>query len=1052
MKKLTILSTLICILLTAKCLSQVVISADNASGSCNTLVTIPIKVSSFSNIIGMQGSINWDAGKLSFSGISYFGSPTLPLNSSNFGLTQTSTGKLSFSWNDINLAGVTLPNSTILFSLQFLTTATSSTSTTIQISNSPTVIEFIDIAFSSKTYIAHSGTVNINCSNPNCSINSIVPGINSGCNPQTNFYSQQLTVAFTNPPVNCQLKINGQSFPISGSPQTVILDSLVSNGLPVDINAYFTDNPNCQFNSTGLFVAPTACFPNEDTVLIYTPPLSSTCNSTLSAPVLINNFTNLVSFQGSISWDPTIITFNSINFGGPSTLALSPSNFGTTLVSQGKLTFSWNDPTLVGITLPISTTMFSILFDVTALSETIASITFGNSPAGLEFINLSYTPVNYIANNGSLFISCPDSNCHINNILTGSQSQCNPSTNFYSQELILEYSNPPTSGVININGQTFPIAGSPQTIVLENLISNGLPLNINAFFSSEPECQKNLPYLLTAPVACMPTGKELNLYFKSINDSCSSSLTVPIQVRNFNDINSMQGSIGWDPTVIDFYGITGWGPGVLSLTSNNFGLSQTSFGTLSFSWNDLSLSGVTLPDTTVLFEVGFNVLGSGGSSSELSFINLPTPLEFTDTTFNSIPYKADNAVFTELCQNGLSVFLTKSTQSGEGNAIIDVTAKDFENILSFQGSIAWEPDAYEYNGLIFNTANLLNLAMTNFGLEMMSVGNLTFSWFDSSLAGLSLSDNSVLFSIIFSRLKDTCTTFQFTDNPVSIEFVDTSMQPLTINAFPLTICKCETFHIDTHLICEGSTYAVGSSIYTLPGIYYDTLVSVTGCDSIIITHLGVTPISVDTVVINYVNGNNYLLPNDSIVTTPGFYTVILTSALACDSIIVFHLRTFASINGIVSYVNVQNSPITNSRVDLLVGNTTIASTFTNNQGYYSFDSIDYTGQITVEVTCTKQSGGYNAVDALLVAKHFAALTTLTGLPLIAADVNHSGFINSVDALFILRRFAALISEFPSGDWYFQNPTFFLLPNETVTKNIIGLCFGDVNTSFIPPSN
>ena len=60
------------------------------------------------------------------------------------------------------------------------------------------------------------------------------------------------------------------------------------------------------------------------------------------------------------------------------------------------------------------------------------------------------------------------------------------------------------------------------------------------------------------------------------------------------------------------------------------------------------------------------------------------------------------------------------------------------------------------------------------------------------------------------------------------------------------------FVSDTQSICFGQSISVGSSIYTTAGIYTDSLQTINGCDSVIITNLSIDPIGcTDTLACNY---------------------------------------------------------------------------------------------------------------------------------------------------------------------------------------------------------
>jgi len=91
-------------------------------------------------------------------------------------------------------------------------------------------------------------------------IDNVVAGTQTACDPNDNTYTQELIVSYTNAPDTGSLVINGQSFPITTSPQTVTLTGLVSDGLGVNIEAEFTDGYNTLYKTnTPVFTAPAEC-------------------------------------------------------------------------------------------------------------------------------------------------------------------------------------------------------------------------------------------------------------------------------------------------------------------------------------------------------------------------------------------------------------------------------------------------------------------------------------------------------------------------------------------------------------------------------------------------------------------------------------------------------------------------------------------------------------------------------------------------------------------------------------------------------------------------
>ncbi|MDD3878059.1 MAG: right-handed parallel beta-helix repeat-containing protein [Bacteroidales bacterium] len=153
-------------------------------------------------------------------------------------------------------------------------------------------------------------------------------------------------------------------------------------------------------------------------------------------------------------------------------------------------------------------------------------------------------------------------------------------------------------------------------------------------------------------------------------------------------------------------------------------------------------------------------------------------------------------------------------------------------------------------------------------------------------------------------------------------------------------------------------------------------------------------------------------------------------------------------SGTVKYANTAETPLENAAMVIHSwGTVPYASTTTNTQGIYVFDSIP-SGSYLLSATPFSGWGGVNATDALIILNHFSQTDTLTGMPYAAADVNLSTTINATDAMLVLKRFANLISDFPAGD-YLQHSENISSNGVEVINNIKMLCFGDVNASYDP---
>ena len=123
-----------------------------------------------------------------------------------------------------------------------------------------------------------------------------------------------------------------------------------------------------------------------------------------------------------------------------------------------------------------------------------------------------------------------------------------------------------------------------------------------------------------------------SMYMDSLQSTTGSQISMPVYVNGFTDIISMQGSITFDASVIDYFSVSNFNLPGLSVSS--FGTNQTGQGILTYSWYDPSLQGVTVSDSTQLFTIDFNVIGNSGENSNLIFSNNPTTLEMINN--NSI--------------------------------------------------------------------------------------------------------------------------------------------------------------------------------------------------------------------------------------------------------------------------------------------------------------------------------------------------------------------------------------------------------------------------------
>jgi hypothetical protein len=165
-----------------------------------------------------------------------------------------------------------------------------------------------------------------------------------------------------------------------------------------------------------------------------------------------------------------------------------------------------------------------------------------------------------------------------------------------------------------------------------------------------------------------------------------------------------------------------------------------------------------------------------------------------------------------------------------------------------------------------------------------------------------------------------------------------------------------------------------------------------------------------------------------------------------------------NLTGYVLYDNAYNIGLNGVTVTLhdlttgtIAGVTTTGPNTGNNSepGYYTFAGVP-DGSYKLTASYNGTWGGNNATDALIVQLTVIGSYNppLEDLRLIVADVNASSTVSGLDALYIKLRTIGSISSYPAGDWKVEEKTI-TLTGSLSGQNLLALCEGDVNGSFIP---
>ncbi len=128
------------------------------------------------------------------------------------------------------------------------------------------------------------------------------------------------------------------------------------------------------------------------------------CGEQICMQVIVQDFTNILSFQYSMNWDQNILGRASIQgFGIPD---LNESNFNAN--TPGILRVGWDDTNTVGVTLADGHVLYEICFDVLSTTSTTATVQFSASPVPIEVFNADLNQINSEFEDGFINIVCDD--------------------------------------------------------------------------------------------------------------------------------------------------------------------------------------------------------------------------------------------------------------------------------------------------------------------------------------------------------------------------------------------------------------------------------------------------------------------------------------------------------------------------------------------------------------------------------------------------------------------------------------------------------------------
>ena len=166
------------------------------------------------------------------------------------------------------------------------------------------------------------------------------------------------------------------------------------------------------------------------------PVISDTQNSQICVDITADNFTSMASFQFSINWDETVLSYVSTNDAGISNVMT-----GETMVNDGILSVLWTTADFLnGDTQASGAALFNICFDLIGNATDVSAIDITDSPVVREATDVALTSLVVGNTNGVIGVNGNGQTCCIADagdlLPTGAQEICEGSD---SPEFSVDY-------------------------------------------------------------------------------------------------------------------------------------------------------------------------------------------------------------------------------------------------------------------------------------------------------------------------------------------------------------------------------------------------------------------------------------------------------------------------------------------------------------------------------------------------------------------------------------------------------------------------------------
>ncbi len=256
-------------------------------------------------------------------------------------------------------------------------------------------------------------------------------------------------------------------------------------------------------------------------------------------------------------------------------------------------------------------------------------------------------------------------------------------------------------------------------------LNNGLPAGTQIQNNASIVFDYNLPIVTNTVVnTLLNPPYETTIFFPDSTGVRNSEVLMPVFVNDWHDVLGAQFSVAWDNTVATFVGVESFGlPG---MDMNAFNLSTATDGYFSFAWSDPTITAQSLPDTTALFYIRFNLSGDFGASTPVAITHHPVSIEVIAEDYQNLEVIRIDGVLTVSNEVTLQGTVQYSNDEAVQNVTIQLTGdiSEIEAATDSEGQyeLTFVPDENEESVILTplkaNDPDLLN------GIDVQDVASI----------------------------------------------------------------------------------------------------------------------------------------------------------------------------------------------------------------------------------------------------------------------------------------------------------------------------------------